>query len=74
MALAENLRRLRKEKGYTLEEIAQSADVTRQAVLKYEKGKMKPNVEVAIDIAEKLGVTCEELVKGKQTDNPKLEN
>lgn len=65
MALAENLRQFRTEKGFTLEEIAQCADITRQAVSKYEKGKMLPNVETAVEIAEKLGVTCEELVKGK---------
>lgn len=69
MALAENLRHLRELKGLTLEEIAESADVTKQAVNKYEQGKMIPNGIVLVDIAAKLGTTCEELVRGKTDKN-----
>ena len=68
MALAENLRHLRELKGLTLEEIAKSADITKQAMNKYEQGKMVPNGIVLVDIAEKLGVTAEKLVKGKAND------
>lgn len=67
MALAENIKRLREMHGLTQEELASYAKVTREAVYKYEVGKMIPNVETAVDIAEKLGVTCEELVRGSQT-------
>ena len=68
MALAENLRHLRELKGLTLEEIAKSADITKQAMNTYEQGKMVPNGIVLVDIAEKLGVTAEKLVKGKAND------
>ena len=68
MALAENLRHLRQQKGLTLEEIAESVDVTKQAMNKYEQGKMIPNGIVLVDIAEKLGVTVEKLVRGKTND------
>ncbi|MDE7105352.1 MAG: helix-turn-helix domain-containing protein [Ruminococcus sp.] len=68
MALAENLRHLRELKGLTLEEIAESVDVTKQAMNKYEQGKMIPNGIVLVDIAEKLGVTVEKLVRGKTND------
>lgn len=64
MALAENIKRLREQHGLTQEELAVYAKVTREAVYKYEVGKMIPNVETAVDIAEKLGTTCEELVRG----------
>lgn len=69
MALAENLRHLRQQKGLTLEEIAEIAGITRQAVNKYEQGKMIPNGIVLVDIAEKLGTTCEELVREKTDKN-----
>lgn len=65
MALADNLTKLRKQKGLTQEAVAESAGVTKQAVNKYEKGKMIPNGIVLVDIADKLGTTCEYLVKGK---------
>ena len=68
MALAENLRHLRELKGLTLEEIAKSADITKQAMNKYEQGKMVPNGIVLVDIAEKLGVTAEKLIRGKAND------
>lgn len=74
MALAENLRHLRKLKGFTLEEIAESADITKQAMNKYEQGKMIPNGIVLVDLAEKLGTTCEKLVRGKTDKNNDFEN
>lgn len=67
--LAENLRAVRQQKGLTLEQIAESVNVTRQTMCKYEQGIIVPNAIVLVDIAEKLGVTCEELVRGKPTAN-----
>ena len=67
--LAENLRAVRQQKGLTLEQIAERVNVTRQTMCKYEQGIIVPNAIVLVDIAEKLGVTCEELVRGKPTAN-----
>lgn len=74
MSLADNLKLFRTEKGFTLEELAKSANVSRQAILKYEQNKMSPQPEIIADLADKLGVTCDELIKGRADTNQKLEN
>lgn len=73
MALSDNLRQFRQQKRLTLEEVAKSANVTRQSMHKYEEGQMIPNGIALVHIADKLGVTAEELVNGR-TENKNLEN
>ena len=65
MALGENMKQLRTSQGLTLEDVALYANITRQAVYKFENNQMNPQPEVLLRIAEKLGVTCEELICGK---------
>ena len=65
MALSDNLRQFRQQKKLTLEEVAKSANVTRQSMNKYEEGQMIPNGIALVRIAKKLGVTAEELVDGR---------
>ncbi|MDE6776418.1 MAG: helix-turn-helix domain-containing protein [Oscillospiraceae bacterium] len=69
MALSENIREIRTQKGLSLEDVAKCANITRQAMWKYEQGQLVPNGIVLVQIAEKLGTTCEELVKGKQNES-----
>ena len=66
MSLSENLKQLRQQRGFTLEETAESVNVTRQAICKYEQGKMIPNGLVLVDLAIFLGTTAEKLVYGKE--------
>lgn len=65
MALSENIRKKREQQKFTLEEVAESANVTKQAMSKYETGTAIPNGVVLVSIAQKLGTTAEALVKGK---------
>lgn len=65
MALGENMEKLRNAHGFTQEEVAESVNVTKQAMSKYENNQMKPQPEVLLMIAKKLGVTCEELITGE---------
>lgn len=68
MALSENIRKNREQLGLTLEEVAESANVTRQAMSKYELGTLIPNGIVLVSIAERLGTTSEALVNGKHEE------
>ena len=45
MSFAENLKQIRKEHGYSQEELAELLDVSRQAVGKWENGQGYPEVE-----------------------------
>lgn len=50
----ENLKKLRKEKGYTQEELAAKVGVVRQTVSKWEKGLSVPDADILRKIAETL--------------------
>ena len=50
----ENLKKLRKEKGYTQEELAAKVGVVRQTVSKWEKGLSVPDADILCKIAEIL--------------------
>ena len=67
----ETLKRIRKEKGMTQEELAIKVHVARQTVSKWEKGLSIPDVDLLQRIAEALDVEVSELL-GAQV--PKEEN
>jgi len=50
--LHENLKKLRKAKGYSQEELASRLHVVRQTVSKWEKGLSVPDAEMLIKLAE----------------------
>ena len=50
--LAENIRRLRKDTGFTQEQLAEELGVTTGAVHKWESGKAIPELGMLVDIAE----------------------
>lgn len=50
--LGESIRRLRKEAGYTQEQLAEALGVSVSAVHKWETGKSTPELEMLVDIAE----------------------
>ena len=50
----ENLKAMRKEKGYTQEELAIKLNVVRQTISKWEKGVSVPDVEILSKIADVL--------------------
>lgn len=76
--LGENIRILRKEKGYSQETFAQQLNVVRQTVSKWEKGYSVPDAETLKNISELLetpvsvllGSTVEEI----SPDNPSRED
>ncbi len=58
----ENLKILRKNKGFTQEELAIKVNVVRQTVSKWEKGLSVPDADALQRIAEVLDVGVEELL------------
>lgn len=66
MSFAENLKRLRKEKGLTQEQLARQIGVGKRAVIGYEvEGRYPKKHEVYQKIADALGCTTNDLL----TDN-----
>ena len=48
----ENLKAMRKAKGYTQQELAMKLNVVRQTVSKWEKGLSVPDAEILVEIAD----------------------
>ena len=59
---SENLKVIRKAKGYTQEELAIRIHVVRQTVGKWEKGLSVPDADTLIKIADALEVSVSELL------------
>lgn len=61
MNFNEKLQKLRKEKKYSQEELADMLDVTRQSVSKWESGQTYPEMDKLLAICKIFGCTLEEL-------------
>ena len=66
MEFHEKLQELRKNKGITQEELAQSLYVSRTAVSKWESGRGYPNIDSLKAIAVYFSVTVDDLLSGDQ--------
>ena len=62
MTFADNLVRLRREKGFSQEQLADLMDVSRQAVSKWETGTADPSTSNLLALAKLFGVPAEELL------------
>ncbi len=60
--LSDNIRNLRKSKGYSQEELAIRLNVVRQTVSKWEKGLSVPDSDLLIKIAEVFEVSVSDLL------------
>ncbi len=63
--VGKNIKKLRKEKNITQDQLAEQLHVTRQAVSNWEIGKTQPDIETLSAMAEYFEVTVEELIYGK---------
>ena len=66
MEFNEKVQELRKSKGLTQEELAESLFVSRTAVSKWESGKGYPNIDSLKAIAKLFSVTLDELLSSDQ--------
>lgn len=60
--LNENIKNLRKNKGYTQEELANKLNVVRQTISKWEKGYSVPDAELLKKLAEMLDTDVSQLL------------
>lgn len=56
---------LRKEKGMTQADLAEKMNVTEQAVSKWERNLAYPDITTVPKLAELLGLTADDLLKGR---------
>lgn len=66
MAFAENVRKLREEKGLTQQELDNLVEIAQPTIAQYEKGMKVPTIITGVLLAKKLGTTCEELVSDQK--------
>ena len=66
MEFNEKLQELRKQRGLTQEELAQSLYVSRTAISKWESGRGYPNIDSLKAIAKFFAVTIDELLSGDE--------
>lgn len=78
--LNENIKKYRKEKGFSQETLAQELNVVRQTISKWEKGISVPDAEMLSKISEVLDVSVMTLLGGNEetvpekTDNSEIAN
>lgn len=69
----ENFKTLRKDKGFSQEQMAVRLNVVRQTISKWEKGLSVPDAEMLMEIAEVLNVSVSELL-GKKIETEKKDD
>ena len=63
MKLADKIIRLRKQKGWSQEELAERLEVSRQSVSKWESGLSNPDLDKILSLSELFGVSTDALLK-----------
>ncbi len=72
MSIGQRISKLRKEKGFSQEYVAERLDVSRQAVSKWETDNSAPDTYNLIALAELFNVSVEYIAIGKQEDQQKI--
>lgn len=65
--IANRLQKLRKEKGYSQEQLADALGISRQAVSKWERAESSPDTDNLICLAKLYGISLDELLSTDQT-------
>ena len=69
MTFSEKTSALRKQKGWSQEELAEKLMVTRQAVSKWESAQSMPDLDKLVQLSEALGVSTDYLLKDEQAQS-----
>lgn len=62
MAIGDKILKLRKNKGWSQQELAKKVSTSGPIIGRYERGEMTPSVDVAKNLAETFNVTLDYLV------------
>lgn len=65
MTIGERLQKLRKDKQYTQEQLAEILGVSRQAISKWESDQGQPEINNVIKLSEIYNVTTDYILQGK---------
>lgn len=68
MEFSNRLYELRKQKGFSQEELANRLNVTRQTVSKWEVGDSTPDMEKLMALSDLFQISLDELVMGKEKE------
>ena len=71
--LNENIKTLRKNKGFTQEELASRLHVTRQTISKWEKGLSVPDADMLSRMAEVLEISVTELLGADKVEEQQMD-
>ena len=63
-----NVRKVRRKRGLTQEELARKVGVSRQTIVNVEQGRYKPSILLALKIAKVLDADVETLFKLEEVD------
>lgn len=63
MSVGENLRRMRKERNMTLEELGKKVSVSFSMISQIERGTKALNIQLAKQIADVFGCTTDDFLK-----------
>lgn len=66
-SIADRLQKIRKQNGYSQEELADMLNVSRQAVSKWECGESSPDTENLISLSKIYNTTIDELISDNST-------
>lgn len=64
IVLFENIKRIRKARNLTQDEVAEACEVDRATISKWETGEFSPRVDKLVKLANILGCTVDELLAG----------
>ena len=67
--IAERLQKLRKENGYSQEELADALGISRQAVSKWERAESSPDTDNLILLARLYNISLDELLSTDETND-----
>lgn len=66
MEFREKLQRLRKEKGFTQEQLAKNLHVSRTAISKWESGRGYPSIDSLKEISKLFALSIDDLLSGEE--------
>lgn len=66
MSISERLHELRKQAGYSQEQVAEMLEISRQAVSKWESGQGKPEIDNIVKLTEIYNVSADYILLGTE--------
>lgn len=73
-SMGQMIARLRKKQGMTQQEMAERLNVSNKAISRWERGESAPDLSLIPALADLLGVSCDELLRGRKELNRASEN